>query len=57
METTENDQNFTCLVFLVQISMNVLARRAHATGGRSVSTQLALTSARGTLLTVDEDTT
>lgn len=37
--------------------MNVLPRRAHATGGRSVSTQLAPTSARGTLLTVVEDTT
>lgn len=37
--------------------MNVSVRRAHATEGRSVSTQLAPTSARGLLLTVAEDIT
>lgn len=37
--------------------MNVSVRRAHATEGRSASTTLAPTSARGTLLTVAEDIT
>ena len=37
--------------------MNVSLSQAHAAEGRSVSTRLAPTSARGTLLTAAEDTT
>lgn len=47
----------TCILCLCcQISTNVLARQAHATEDRPASTQLAPTSARGTLLTVGGDT-
>ena len=49
------EQYHLCLFF--QILMNVFLRRSHATEDRSVSTQSAPTSARGTLSTVAEDTT
>lgn len=48
---------FTYVYLSLKISMSVLARQAHASEGSSASIHLVPTHARGTLLTVVEDTT
>lgn len=48
---------FTFVYFSLKISMSVSARQAHASEGSSASILLVPTCARGTLLTVVEDTT